>query len=126
MSRGRRFAVAGVLVLAVVTGFVAVMSTWVKRQALDTNNWTNTSSQLLADNNVQQVLGAYLVNELFTNVDVAGQLRQALPSQAQALAGPAACGSWPTGRRPSCSRARACRMPGGRPTAPPTSSSCRS
>src|SRR4051812_44983984 len=92
MSRGRRLAVAGVLTLAVVTGLVAILSTWVKRQALDTSNWTNTSSQLLANEHVQSALGAYLVNELFTNVDVAGQLRSALPEQAQALAGPAAGG----------------------------------
>jgi hypothetical protein len=92
MTRRRRFAVAGVLALAVITGLVAILSTYVKRQALDTDNWTNTSSQLLANENVQNALGAYLVNELFSNVDVAGQLRETLPTQAQALAGPAAGG----------------------------------
>ena len=92
MTRGRRIAVAGVLVLATVVLLVAVLSTWVKRQALDTKNWTNTSSQILESKNVQAALGAYLVNQLFTNVDVAGQLQQSLPSQFQALAGPAAGG----------------------------------
>jgi len=92
MTRGRRIAVAGVLVLATVVLLVAVLSTWVKRQALDTKNWTNTSAQILESKNVQAALGAYLVNQLFTNVDVAGQLQQTLPSQFQALAGPAAGG----------------------------------
>jgi hypothetical protein len=81
-----------VLVLAVITGVIAVVSTWVKRQALDTNNWTNTSSKLLANKEIQATVGAYLVNEIFTNVDVAGQLRNALPKQASALAGPASAG----------------------------------
>jgi hypothetical protein len=76
-------------VLAVITGLIAILSTWVRRQALDTNNWTKTSSNLLADKNIQAALGAYLVNELFSNADVAGRLRAALPPQAQALAGPA-------------------------------------
>jgi hypothetical protein len=84
--------VAALLALAVITGLIAVLSTWVKRQALDTNNWTNTSSKLLADKAIQNALGAYLVNEIFTNVDVAGQLRNALPKQTQALAGPASAG----------------------------------
>lgn len=80
------------LALAVITGVLAVVSTWVKRQALDTHNWTNTSSKLLADKKIQDAVGAYLVNEIFTNVDVAGQLRSALPKQASALAGPASAG----------------------------------
>jgi hypothetical protein len=92
MTRRRRWAIAGVLALAVVTGLVAILSTWVKRQALDTGNWTNTSSQILESKNVQAALGAYLVDQLFTNVDVAGNLRGQLPAQFQGLAGPAAGG----------------------------------
>ena len=91
-ARHRRGLVAAILALAVVTGLVAILSTWVKRQALDTNNWTNTSSKLLADPAIQNAMGAYLVNELFTNVDVAGKLQSALPKQAAALAGPASAG----------------------------------
>jgi hypothetical protein len=92
MTRGRRIAVAGVLVLATIVLLVAVLSTWVKRQALDTSNWTDTSSQILESKNVQAALGAYLVDQLFSNVDVAGSLRSELPSQFQGLAGPAAGG----------------------------------
>jgi len=92
MPRRRRVTVTVILVLAVITGVGAVVSTWVKRQALDTSNWTNTSSKLLADSKIQSALGLYLANELFTSTDVAKQLRAALPKQAQALAGPAAAG----------------------------------
>jgi hypothetical protein len=91
-QRRRRGVVAAVLALAVVTGVVAILSTWVKRQALDTTNWTNTSSQLLANPQVQDAVGAYMVDQLFTNVDVARELRRELPRQAAGLAGPAAAG----------------------------------
>jgi Short C-terminal domain len=84
--------VAGVLTLAVITGLIAIVSTWVKREALDTNNWTNTSSQLLANENIRTAVGAYLVNELFSSVDVAGELQEVLPDQAAGLAGPASAG----------------------------------
>ncbi|MBX5470268.1 MAG: SHOCT domain-containing protein [Thermoleophilaceae bacterium] len=90
--RHRRFTVGAILALAVITGFVAIFSTWVRRQALDTSNWTSTSSKLLADPQIQDALGVYLVDELYANVDVAGDLRSALPSQASGLAGPAAGG----------------------------------
>lgn len=82
----------GILTLAVITGVIAVLSTWVKREALDSGNWTDTSSKLLADPPIREALGAFLVNQLFTGVDVAGQLRSALPPQTQALAGPASAG----------------------------------
>ena len=91
-QRRRRGAVAAILTLAVITGFVAMMATWVRRQALDTGNWTNTSSRLLADPPIQRAIGAYLVNALFTNVDVTGELRNSLPTQLSGLAGPAAAG----------------------------------
>src|SRR5690349_10455410 len=92
MTRGRRIAVAGVIVLATILLMVAVLSTFVRRQALDTNNWTNTSSQILESKHVQAALGAYLVDQLFSNIDVAGDLRAQLPTQLQGLAGPAAGG----------------------------------
>jgi hypothetical protein len=91
-ERRHRVLVGSLLTLAVICGLIAIMSTWVRRQALDTGNWTNTSSRLLEDKNVQNALGAYLVDSLFSNVDVKAQLESALPAQGQALAGPAAAG----------------------------------
>src|SRR3954452_3392364 len=92
LPRRHRGLVIVLLVAAVLTAFVGMFSVWVNRQALNTDNWTKTSERLLADRAIQNALGAYLVDQLFTNVDVAGQLQQALPPQAAALAGPAAAG----------------------------------
>jgi hypothetical protein len=81
-----------VLVVATIVWFAAAMSVWVNRQALNTDNWTETSSKLLAHQKIDNALGAYLVNQLFTSVDVPAAIRQQLPSQLQALAGPVAGG----------------------------------
>jgi hypothetical protein len=80
------------LVVAVVVGFLAVFATWVKRQALDSQNWSNTSEKLIEDPQIQTALGTYLTTQLFANVDVAARLRAVLPEQAQGLAGPVAGG----------------------------------
>jgi hypothetical protein len=90
--RAHRVLVPTLLVLATLFGFVAALSVWVNRQALNTANWAETSGKLLANEQIDQALGAYLVDQLFDNVDVAAVLQQRLPSQAQVLAGPAAAG----------------------------------
>jgi Short C-terminal domain len=90
--RVHRFLVAGLLVVATVIGIAAAFAIWVNRQALDTSNWSSTSSKVLQDKQVQTALSAYLVHELFANVDVSAELQTVLPKQLQALSGPAAAG----------------------------------
>src|SRR4051794_8691861 len=87
-----RALVPTVLVLATLLVFVGAFAVWVNRQALNTENWTTTSQKLLANKQIQTTLGAYLVNELFTSVDVTQALQQKLPPRAQPLAAPAAAG----------------------------------
>jgi hypothetical protein len=66
-----------------------VLAVWANRQALNTDNWTNTSSQLLADKQIQTALAAFTVNELFSSGAVEAQLEARLPTtQLQSLAGP--------------------------------------
>jgi hypothetical protein len=87
-----RFLVPGLLVLATVIGIGATFAVWVNRQALNTSNWSSTSSRILADKKVQTALSAYLVRELFANVDVSAELQTVLPKLLQRLSGPAAAG----------------------------------
>lgn len=70
--------------------FLAVFALWINRQVMDTDNWTETSSQMLADPAIRTAVSGYLVDQLYANVDVAGELQQALPPRFQPLAGPAA------------------------------------
>ena len=78
--------------LATVIGIAATFAIWVNRQALNTSNWSSTSGKILQDKKVQTALSAYLVRELFANVDVSAELQTVLPKQLQPLAGPAAAG----------------------------------
>ncbi len=90
--RAHRFLVPTLLVLATIVGIAATFAVWVNRQALNTSNWRSTSSQVLENKQVQTALSAYLVHELFTNVNVSADLQKVLPKQLQPLAGPAAAG----------------------------------
>jgi hypothetical protein len=91
-SRPHRKLVAAILVIATLLGLVSVLSIWVKRQALETDTWTNTSTKLLENHAVNEALSAYMVEALYENVDVQGELAGALPPVAKPLAGPAAAG----------------------------------
>src|SRR3954451_11125444 len=87
----RRTSIALVF-LASIIGFFAVFAVWAKRQALETNTWTDTSTELLANHDVQTALSTFLVDQIYANVDVEAELRKALPARADVLAGPAAGG----------------------------------
>jgi hypothetical protein len=89
--RLRRTSIA-IIVLASIIAFFAVCAVWVKRQLLETDTWTQTSTELLADHRVQGALNTFLINELFTRVNVEDQLKQKLPEDIQGLSGPAAAG----------------------------------
>jgi len=87
------------VILAAVIGLVAALNVWVKRQALSTDNWTSASSQLLENDEIRGALSVYLVNQLYTNVDVAQRLQQRLPPQLAPLAPQIAAGLEPVAVR---------------------------
>ena len=78
------------VVLATLFAFLAIFALWANRQALDTDNWTNTSTELLENRQIRDQVALFLVDELYTNVDVAGLIEEALPPRADPLAAPAA------------------------------------
>ncbi len=92
VDRPHRRTVALLLVVATVLTFISIFSFWVNRQAMNTDNWVDTSSELLENEEVQTQLATFLVTQLYANVDVEAELRKALPPPARALAGPAAGG----------------------------------
>ncbi len=87
-----RRTVTAILVIATLVGFVSVFAVWAKRQLLETSTYTETSTKLLEDEDIRDAVAAFLVDELYANVDVEARLKKALPPQADALAGPAAGG----------------------------------
>lgn len=91
-SRGRRAAALTLVVIASLLAFLAIFSIWANRQLLNTQNWTNASSKMLANPVVRAQLADYMIDQLYTNVDVEGEIRAALPQRAQPLAGTIAGG----------------------------------
>jgi hypothetical protein len=82
--------VAALLVVATLIAFLAVFSIWVNRQALNTDNWVDTSGKLLRNDEIRTQLSNYLADELFANVDVQAELEKTFPPRLAPLAGPAA------------------------------------
>jgi hypothetical protein len=81
-----------VVVVATIVGLASVFALWVKRQALETETWTETSSELLEDQDIESAVADFLTAELLANVDLEAELAKALPPRLQPLAGPAAGG----------------------------------
>jgi hypothetical protein len=84
--------VLSIVVAASVLAVFAVLAVWANRQALNTDNWTETSSELLENDEIRTQIAVFLVDQLYANVDVEGEIRAALPPRAQGLAGPLAGG----------------------------------
>ena len=80
------------VVAASLLAFVSLFAIWVNRQVLNTDNWTATSSELLADPVIRDQVAVFLVDELYSNVDVTEEIRAALPDRLKPLAAPAAGG----------------------------------
>jgi hypothetical protein len=78
--------------LASLLALVSSLTVWTQRQLLDTNAWTNTSGQMLADPAIRSAVANRLVDGLFQRVDVAAQLRTQLPPRAEGAAPAIAAG----------------------------------
>ena len=91
MHRRRRLPLV-LIVVGSLLAFLAIFAVWANRQLLDTDNWTDTSSQLLEDDAVKEQLSIFLVGQLYANVDVAGRIEAVLPPRAAPLAGTVAGG----------------------------------
>ena len=89
-SARRRLLPLTLITLASVLAFLAIFALWANRQLLDTDNWTETSSELLENDEIRGQLAIFLIDELYTNVDVPAELAEAFPPRLQPLAGPAA------------------------------------
>jgi hypothetical protein len=92
VSVKRKIAVWSLIGIATLLLLISTMTIWTKRQLLNTDNWTRTSGQLLANDTVRAALSTKLVDLLFQKVDVAQQLKSRLPPQLAGLA-PVAAGA---------------------------------
>ncbi|MBO0746122.1 MAG: hypothetical protein J2P43_13975 [Candidatus Dormibacteraeota bacterium] len=86
--RGRRILVRVVVGVATILLVVGIFAVWANRQMLDPDNWAHTSGKLLEDARIRAALSNYLVDQLYANVNVSGQISSALPPRLEPLAGP--------------------------------------
>lgn len=92
MSRGRRRTVKGLVVFGSILAFLSVFAIWVERQALNTDDWVDTSDRLINNSTIRSAVGDYLVDQLYAHVDVEKELSEILPGDTKELAGPVSGG----------------------------------
>src|SRR3954464_12599474 len=71
---------------ATILLFVSSLTVWSKRQLLDDDAWADSSTQLLANDEVRGAIAQKLSDGLFARIDVEAQLRERLPPRSQGIA----------------------------------------
>jgi Short C-terminal domain len=89
---GRRIGVVALLVAGTLLWTATGFAVWVNRQALDTDNWVDTSGALLEDDEIRTAVGVFIVDRLYQSDAVEERLAEVLPPQLVQLAKPAAQG----------------------------------
>jgi hypothetical protein len=93
---------AGIAVLLSVATLLWIgfgLGLWAERQVLDTEQWVDTSGDLLENEPVRTALGLFIVDRLFDSEEVQAQIEEVLPPRLDPLAGPAAAGLKEVARR---------------------------
>ncbi|RJQ33510.1 MAG: hypothetical protein C4562_00115 [Actinobacteria bacterium] len=80
--------VAILLILGLVLAPFSVAAVWLNRQVVDTDAYVNTVGPLSEDPAIQTAVANYVTNQIFTQVNVTQKAKEALPPNAQFLAGP--------------------------------------
>ena len=89
-KRRRRVLVWSLIVVASVLLVFSLTANWVQRAVLDTDQVVDTTDEILADEDVQEALSIYLVDQVYASVDVQGEIEAKLPKEAKALSAPVA------------------------------------
>jgi hypothetical protein len=83
---------AALVVLGAIVTLLAVFSIWANRQALNTDNWVDTSSRFLADQAIDKQLANYLAQQFAAHSEVKSKLEERLPPKLKPLGGVVATG----------------------------------
>src|SRR5688572_12828478 len=89
---GRRIGVTALLVVATLLWIGLGFGIWANRQALNTENWVDTSTALLADEDIRTAVGLFIIDRLYQSDQVAERIETVLPPRLAQLAKPAAAG----------------------------------
>ena len=86
--RRRRTVVWALIAFASLLLFFSISANWIQTELLDTDEVTATTDEIVTNDDVEEQLSIYLVDQVFATVDVQGQLEERLPPPAQPLAAP--------------------------------------
>ena len=124
-TRGRRITVRVLIWGTTLLAIIGIFAIWADRQMFSADNWANTSTKLLQNEQIRDATSNYLVEQLYANVNVEEEIKKRLPKEVQALAGPIS--GWHSHRRDRSRQTHARdgqgpgsledRQPGGRPDA---------
>jgi hypothetical protein len=90
LPRWRIITARTLTVIGILLVVVSVLANYVKRTALDEDNFRGTARALIADDKIRNQVASTLTDELYSNADVAATLQQRLPDNLQPLAVPIA------------------------------------
>jgi hypothetical protein len=76
------------IVLSSILAALSLIAGYVRYQALDTPTVENAAGEMIANDAIRSEIAITLVDQLYSNIDVAAALRQELPADQQRLAGP--------------------------------------
>lgn len=92
VGRGRWVGVYVLLALGGLLLLATSFAVWANRVALNTNQFVTTSSRLLDDDAIRQVIATRAVDTLYDNVDVQAELQKQAPKDLKPLSAVAAAG----------------------------------
>ena len=87
-SHAHRVWVRLILALATLLAVFAIFAIWANRQLMNPTNWAKTSTALLQKSTIRSAISGYLVDQLYANVNVEGELKSGLPQAACAACRP--------------------------------------
>jgi hypothetical protein len=89
-SRKRLILARVLTVIGILLVVISALANYVKREALDSGQFHSTARQIVADDTIRDQLALTLVDQLYSNTDVAATLQQKLPENLRPLAVPIA------------------------------------
>jgi len=92
LPRGRRYGIRALLVVGTVFLVLTIFALFANRQLFNAGNWADTSTQVIQNPAVQTQVSSFLVDQLYTSVDVQAELAKSLPPRLKPLAAPVAGG----------------------------------
>ena len=91
-GKGRGIGVGALLVIGTLLWTALGFAVWANRQALDTDNWVDTSTALLEDDDIRTAVGLFIIDRLYQSDAVEARLAEVLPPRLAPLAKPASAG----------------------------------